>query len=755
MRITVFLLAMITLIGGTSVISVPRVMAADAVIEEVVVTARKRQENLQETPVSVMAFSSEELERVNVNDLIDLSTKLPNVNIAGAGGAGTNNASFYIRGLGSGSRNSPNSENSVGLYIDDAYYGKTDGAILDVVDVERIEVLRGPQGTLFGRNSTAGAIRYITKKPHFSGNDGSFSVTAGNYSRADVKAAGNIVLSDTAAARLTFASLNSDGYVDNRLTGKDLGDRDTIAGRAAFLFRPSDRLDVSFNVDYAETDTNGAPSVATLVNATPNGGIWFAPFAGVEDAENLAAYGFSHADTPTNDFFDSYSAEDTYSKRESLGMNLVFDYEISDSMSFKSATTYRNMDTDVFYDMDGVAAELATRTMEREIDVFTQEFQLSGSRENAEWVAGIFYLNEEAEAFQDDIRMLNDFVINNISPYGLQGGQLVDSHDTTSMAIFGQATFDLSDALALTTGLRYTKDEKDQTVFNLPSNVPQIRASVVPEADDSDSWSAPTGRLSLEWTVSDDVFTYASYSRGFRAGGINDEGAIVNGGFGSFDEEIIDSFEVGIRSDLFDNRVRLNLTAFVMDATDLQFTVVLEPGQPDTVIQNAGEAKIQGIEAELAIALSQYVTFNLDMGILDTEFEKVPPLDRSDALKPILEGDSLTHAPDLSYNASLDIDVPMSNGSLSANINYGWKDDYSMFPGVESEQDSYGLLGANVSYETPDGKWKFSVFGTNLTDEEYANIIMDIGGTAGVALGFRMEEPGRPREYGVSVTYHL
>ena len=152
-------------------------------LDEIVVTAQKRAENLQETPVSIIALGDVELEKANVVNLLDLNTKLPNVTIAGAGGAGTNNASFSIRGLGSGSRNSPNSENSVGLYIDDAYFGKTDGAILDVIDVERIEVLRGPQGTLFGRNSTAGAIRYITKQPDTSEVEGNVGVTLGSYDR--------------------------------------------------------------------------------------------------------------------------------------------------------------------------------------------------------------------------------------------------------------------------------------------------------------------------------------------------------------------------------------------------------------------------------------------------------------------------------------------------------------------------------------------------------------------------------------------
>lgn len=720
-----------------------------ATLEEVVVTARKREESLQETPVSVMTFGALELEKSNVSDLIDMSVKLPNVNLAAAGGSGSNNASFSIRGLGSGSRNSPNSENSVGLYIDDAYYGKTDGAILEVIDVEQIEVLRGPQGTLFGRNSTAGAIRYVTKKPHFDGNEGSITTTVGNYSRADLKAAANVILSDNLAARWTVASINRDGHVDNKLTGKDVGDKSTVAVRGAFLLKASDDLDLNLSVDYAESDTNGAPAVATIA---VEGGIWGAPFAAVENAENLAAYGFTHADTPTDNFFHSYSSEDTYSKRDSVGINLVANYSLSEDMSLKSATTYRKMETDVFYDMDGVAAELAARTMERDIEVFTQELQLSGSNDKMDWVAGLFYLDETAKAFQDDIRMVNAAM----GEYGMQGGQLVDPHETTSYAAFGQMTYRLSDSLALTTGLRYTRDEKEQVVYNLPGGVPQIRDNVVLEAKDSDSWSAPSGRISLEWNVSDKVFAFASYTRGFRAGGIIDEGAVgvlSPEGFGSYDKETLDSFEIGLRSDLLDDRLRLNLTAFSMEAEDLQFTVLLEAGSSDTVIRNAGKADITGLEAEITAILSDNVTFSLDAGWLDSEYVEVPAL--VDELKPVQQGDSLTNAPDLSYSANLDIDFPVTEGSLALNVNYGYKDDYSLFPGIDSVQESYGLLGANLTYESADGSWRAALFGTNLTDEEYANIIMDIGGSIGGALGFRMAEPGRPREYGLAITYNF
>lgn len=722
-------------------------------LDEIVVTARKRAESLQQTPLSIVALDAMDLEKNNITDLVELHTRLPNVNLAGAGGAGTNNASFYIRGLGSGARNSPNSENSVGLYIDDAYYGKTDGAILELVDVERIEVLRGPQGTLFGRNSTAGAIRYITKKPHFEGTEGAVSLALGDYDRRDLKASINLPLSDSVASRWSVASLQRDGYVDNLITGKDLGSKDTLALRGALLADVSSSLRVNLSVDYADSDTTGSPTVAT---ATSYGGLWAGyPFADLEDADNLARYGFTHGDVPTNNYYQSYGAGRHFSKRESIGTNLVFDYEINDGLAFKSATTYRDLDVDNGYDMDGTPAELVDRIIDREISVFTQEFQLSGGTDTIDWVAGVFYLEEEVESRETTFRMVNNQPGNAV-PQGIGSIQIVDPHKTTSSAIFGQTTYQLTDSLDITAGLRYTRDEKDQTV--LSASAGETFADATLESDSSDSWGEVSGRLSLEWTVSEDVFAFVSYARGFRAGGLADEGAVtlVNGvpEFGTYDPELIDSYEIGVRSDLLDNRLRLNLTAFYMDATDLQSTVLLDPQETDTVTVNAGSAEIYGLEAELTMILSDYISFGLDLGLLETEYKEVPP--DFDSLLPIQKGDSLTHAPELSYTANLDVDIPVAVGSLSANINYGWKDDYTMFPAILSDQDAFGLLGFHVTYEGADSDWSVSVFGSNITDEEYANIIMDIGGTDYAdALGFRMEEPGRPRELGVRFKYHF
>lgn len=337
--------------------------------------------------------------------------------------------------------------------------------------------------------------------------------------------------------------------------------------------------------------------------------------------------------------------------------------------------------------------------------------------------------------------------------------QVVDPHDTESAAVFGQMTYSMSDNQAITAGLRYTKDEKRQSVYS--GGEDDAFADAVLESRTSGSWNAVSGLISYEWNVSDDIFAFATYSRGFRAGGLTDEGPtqVVNGTpefvSASYDPEYIDNYEIGIRADLLDKRLRVNLTAFYMDATDLQLTEILEAGSSDTVTRNAGEATIKGIEGEITAVLNEYTTLGLDFGILDTQYDEVPPPTATDGLLPVQAGDNLTNAPESSYSVNLDFSVPLTSGELTANVNYGWKDDFTTFPGVLSDIDAYGLLGFDVTYRS-ESDWSISLFGTNITDEEYARVVMDIGGTDyGNALGFRMAEPGRPKELGISLKYEF
>lgn len=728
-----------------------------AAIREIVVTARRRAENVQETPVSVIAMGPQELQQQNVDNINELDIKLPNVALGTSGGLGGHNGSFYIRGLGTG-RNSLNQESAVALYIDDAYFGRSDAAILKVLDVERIEILRGPQGTLFGRNATSGAIRYITAKPSVDALSGEFDVTTGRFSRFDAKGHVNIPMDDASALRLTAASLNRDGYVDNQVTGEDLGDVGYNALRAQYLWLPSDTVEILATAEYSENDTNGPASIGlSYDNSAP---FQAAPPGVAENAHvNTVIPGTAGTeDVPTGDFSTTFGTGPQFNRTDSLGLALTVNWNIGDDVFLKSATTWRDLDTNVGIDVDGTPAALLERTADRQISTVSQEFQLSGATKRYEWLAGLFFLEEDGEAVQEEFRGTH---FAPVAPHGIAGSQFVTPHETTSFAVFGQTTYRFNDRFALTGGLRVTRDEKEmQVVLTTPDE--SATATITPsdpgfapfEADASfeDDWSAPSGRISLEWNVREDVFAYGLYSRGFRSGGINDEfdeaGGVDNFGITSFDEETIDNFEIGVRSDLLGDRLRLNATVFYSIANDLQFAKLIDPtgASSASIIDNAAKAIIQGVEGDFVLAFNEFVTVDGRFGLLDFEYDEL-----DEGVTAITLNSDGARAPDFAYSIGGNFVLPIGNGRLDLRLDYGWMDDHRLLEGdaVSIRQDAYGLLDANLSYST-ETNWTVSVFGTNLTDEEYATGGLDIAG-----LGFVQIEPGRPREWGVRVSYEF
>lgn len=708
--------------------------AAAQMLEEVVVTARKREESLQETPISVMAFGGDDLAQQNVVDLQGLDVKLPNVAIGGAGGLGGTNAAFYVRGIGT-SRNAVNQESAVALYVDDAYYGRSDGAILAVMDVAQIEVSRGPQGTLFGRSATAGAIRYITNKPNYEALEGKVEATLGSESKRDLKGVLNIPLSDTAAVRITAATLNQDGHVDGFFTGKDYGDVNTDMVRAYFGWQANDALEVLASIDYTRMDTNGGASILLDRNTATNPVV-----------ANEAALGFDIGTLPLGDFDTSFQTGDNFYDSENLGLGLVFNLALSDNLDFKSSTNWREVDIEGGYDTDGTHAILFDQTpFERDLEMFSQEFQLSGSTEMLNWVAGVFYYDEESseQRLAGTGHTGNPFI-------GLTNTRITDPYEVESIAVFGQGTFSLSDNWSITAGLRYTRDDKSIVADEL--NVAGISklAALGGAVDRDETWSAISGRLSLEWQATDDIFIFGSFARGFRAGGFNDRvrNNLPNNHFGitDFDEEILDMFELGMRSELFDNRLRLNLTAFYGEFTDMQITTLI-PGTNRAVVTNAGESEIQGLEGEVIWAINDIFTLDGTFGIMDAEYTKL-----NAGVTGISLDSDFGRAPETSFSLGFEADF----GAVVARVDYGWKDDFRLVEAPDAAaliQDSYGLLSANLRYQPEDAAWSITLFGTNLNDEEYLVSGLSLLGARqpGIAQG----EPGRFREFGVTFAWEF
>ncbi len=661
-----------------------------AVLEEVVVTARKTQESLQETPLSVLAFSPEALEQQNVADLADLSAKLPNVFIGAGGGLGSNNGSFFIRGLGS-DRNAVNQESAVALYIDDAYYGRSDGALLGIMDVESIEVLRGPQGTLFGRNATAGAVRYITKKPSDEF-EGKVQVTGGSDNRLDLKASVNFLLGDTAALRLTAATINQDGFQDNAI-GQDLGDRGTEAFRAYLRVDPSENLEILASLDYSTTSTNGSaysllglankPDLTTGPNVTGNG-----------VAQALAA-GFDVFADPFRSTTQSGSTLAAFNDTDSLGASLTFNRTFGNGLALRWSSTYRDLNIKSNFDFDATRAPLfENHNLVRDSEMWSTEIQLSGDASDGQvrWITGLFYYEEESNDNRDSV--------NGWSPRGpaffnqVGGGAALTTTRTTlphlleSFAVFGQVSYDLSDRFGLTAGLRYTADDKSIVSQEFDNSGNSIRF----DSEDptgatgdlivsrSDSWSAVSGRVSLDFQATDNLFLFASYARGFRAGGINDrirqDLAPPTYGITSFDEEIVNTYEIGLRSDLVNNTLRLNLTYFITDFEDLQVSqqqTRFDNGRSRTVVNNIGKAESSGLEAELVWVASDNLTFDANIGVMSSEI--------TDGGAGINNGVDMPYSPDSQYSIGGEYTAMLGSGAeIAFRVDYAGIDDFYSTP---------------------------------------------------------------------------
>ena len=723
-----------------------------AEIEEVLVTARRREESLQETPLSILAFSAAALDKQNATNIADLNHKLPNVFAGAGGGFGTGNANFSIRGIGA-DRNAINQESATALYIDDAYLSRSDGALLHVLDVERIEVLRGPQGTLFGRNATAGAIRYITKKPTDE-NEASVRLTAGTDSRLDGRLIANWAFAENAALRFTVASLNQDGFQKNAI-GQDLGDTDTDLVRAHLRWNPGDTVEVLASVDHTSSRGNGGAN--SLLGVNPAAliiGLAAGPAGGFLDPTQDIVGSTTRSSSITRAFRDS----------DNTGASLTVDWKMTDTVSLKSVTTYREFDIHAQFDFDSAAAILLENiNTNRDAEMYSQEFQVAGSTEQTDWLVGAFFYDEEA----NDRR--------NQATLGVQGSpggtiRINNPHEIQSTALFGQGTFRVSDRFAITAGLRWTEDEKEviasellangEPVMFLPTDVNGNSGPLVIRG--SDDWSALSGRVSFEFAPRDDIFLFASYARGFRAGALNDRPRAnfdiatqadpsVNYGISAVSPEEMDVFELGFRSDLLDNRMRLNITAFYQDLKDFQIARQIDVGGTGTItlLENAAGSEAYGLEAEFQYVPTDNFSIDANIGLLRTEISEVDP---GVALRV---GDDLGNAPELTYNLGFDYSIDLERGArLGFRVDYAWVDDFYSNPGTDLQfpLDSYGLLDANILYTPASDRWDLAIYGKNLTDEQYFTQALNF---QTIVLGYAQGTPGRDREAGVKINFHF
>ena len=724
-------------------------------LEEIVVTARRREENLQEVPVAITALSAEDLETRSIENIRDLQVLLPNVDIRGGGITGGTSGLFTIRGIP-----------GVARYIDDVVQTDSADALQNVVELERVEVLRGPQGTYFGKNAISGAVQYVTQKPReeFGAR---IKTTIGSYNRADIIANVDIPLSDTVLTKITAASLSRDGHVDSLSVDESYGGIDNTVLRGMLQWQPSDSFTGLFTATYNNHDSSMQANV--LFDVVENFPVpWgMAPWScgngpecynsrGIPFTDELYAYGrrgeYVNSSTYNGDGYDSTDSSYT--------ANLTWD--ITDAITFRSISAVRDQDWGVFFDMDATELVFFDWWEYRETEQTSQEFQLLGGGDRLTWVLGVYYLDSSTsnkDQIWENWEMPGPVWASGMGmirtqPRYRHQEQSTNREDT---AAFAELVYNLTDQLSLTLGGRYSKEDfhsesyvntegvrPPQSGTKLFGRVIREDANVGPYIFNAE-FEAFTPRIALQYQFTDSIMAYVTGAQGFNGGGVNTrfDPRLPNNGITPYDGELLTNYEVGLRSDLLDNRLRLNATYFTGTWDGIQVGEVLTAGA--TLTRNAGEAEISGVEIEGLWRASDSFFVNFTLSTLDAEYTDVG------SATTIQIGDKFMNAPDSGYSVGLQWNNDLSSGgSIMARFDYGWIDDVVTFRDRRFHWPSranlaYGLSSGRITYTPPAGNWDIALLGTNLGNEFYRQ-----GGFPAVLAGVDQGVVGRPREFGVT-----
>ncbi|MFT6898277.1 MAG: iron complex outermembrane receptor protein [Paraglaciecola sp.] len=767
------------------------------VIEVIEINARKRVESIQESPLAVSAFTGDALKNRGLGDISQMDQFVPNLSFdttAPISGS-SNTSSVFIRGIGQ-TDFVFTSDPGVGIYLDGVYIARSTGSVLDSMDIERVEIIRGPQGTLFGKNTIGGAISVTTARPDEEFR-GAVEVTVGNFGNKKLRGYVNIPITDDFYTRLSLSSNEKDGYATRILTGQSLGGEDKQAARLTARWYAADSLTFDFSADYSTANEESPASSLVNFNSDEIGGpstlfaglaynnlIGGNPLAGSE-IPALAAFSLLPglpADTPrydsrflTGDLRKSNATGPTGSKYDIFGSSLIAEWDVNEDFTIKSITGYREFDSQFGRDADGSPLNLVHTMNDMSHEQFSQEFQFIGSSfdNTLNWVAGIYYFDEtgtdlvEVSFAQETFDIyaslgtgcdLSQIGGPNLIPAGICPNIFrVDASgngtkvDNQSKAVFLEVDYALTDKLDLTLGARYSEDIKGIDISGyLIGGAPGIADPVQEE-----TFTDISGRFILNYHWKKDLITYLSYSQGYKSGGFNSRYGLPLEQPTFFNPEEVDSWEAGLKLDFWNGHARLNTAIFSADYNDIQ-VVVFDNGIPRTI--NAAEGKIEGLEAELILSPIDNVKVDISYGYLDARYTELDTSVVGSFGAPIvnpIESDYLfVNTPENSVSLGAQYDAELSDNSLlifRADISYKDKVANDAINTPELIQKSLTLLNVTASYVPNDGNWKIALYGKNLADKEYI--------TSGVAdkPGFGLVEANvaRPREFGAVITYNF
>ena len=716
------LLGTLAATGLSALPSMPAV--ADQVLEEVIVTAQKRSESLQDVPVAISAFTGETLEDLGVDNIKDIQAVTPNFVLGNTGAV----AQPYLRGIGSRFSNM-GLEPSIAVYIDDRYVNRPAATLFEMADVERLEILKGPQGTLYGRNASGGAVRIVTKAPADEF-EASIRAGYGNYNSTSLSGTLNVPLSDTVRTRLSAITKRRDGYADNLspLGVEELDDRDFQAFRGKLQWDMTNDASMTLSLDYFQQDDNNGNDVVALPPYEKNAGMARGGVTGTAPGKVATAI------------------DETIEIDEFSGQ-LRFDVGFH-GFDIAAITTYSNFDSPVRNnDGDGTSTAVLDSKSSFEFDeTYSQELQfLSNNQSDLEWLAGLYYYRQKGRV---------NVKVDVGAP--LLASLQNQAVETEAWSIFGQATWHMNDAWALTLGGRWNDEQKEVSLTSEPGTIPiGGTAGRLPFEDDS-SWSEFTPKVTLQHDA-DYGMGYLTYARGFKSGGFNYPAV----GNKPLDPEILDMYEFGFKTDLLQKTMQLNAAVFYYDYKDLQVTRAGSGsgGGLTLTTENAADANVSGAELDLNWLVTDYLSLGAGVGLMSSEYKDYDASAkdfRATGAGMIdvafdARGESLLRAPDISAYFSAKYEFPVGEATVPVVLTYSYKGEYD-FDFIASEQtkalrqDAYGLLSARLSYQPPGRKWSVSLWGNNLTDEQYFDDI--VANAAGLRGSY-----GVPRTYGVEATY--
>ena len=713
------------LLAGAAWSAIPAIALAQdtaaetGVVEELVVTARRREETLKDVPVAVTAVTAERLEATGATDITTLQQSTPNLTVQVARGSNSTLISF-IRGVG---QQDPlwGFEPGVGLYIDDVYVARPQAAVLDIFDIERMEVLRGPQGTLYGRNTIGGAIKYVTAKID---QDAEFRLRGnfGSYSQRDVIASAKGMVTDTLGLGLTWAKFDRDGFGQNLNSGAEHYDKDVAAARATLEWSPTEALFFRLAGDIVTDRSNPrhghreTPALNFLGQPIPGGEV-------------------------LSDVYDTRAGSGDHNIVEARGVSLLGEYELSDTLTFKSITAYRAGETEGTIDFDTLPQQILDIPARYNDHQFTQELQVLFTGERLQAVGGLFYLNATAAGAFDTVLSQANLTI-----------ATAGNVDTESWSAFADVSYDVTDALTVSVGGRYTRDEKTGRVYRQNfggvispqfGNNLAVPGLVRSNFTSTASYEKFTPRVSARYEFNPDLTGYVSYSQGFKSGGFDmrADAILTPSSVNGYQPETVDSYEAGLKGYFFDRRLTLNSAIFYAKYQDQQVTLQTPVGASiASQVLNVGESHMSGVELEGAAVITDNLTANFALGYIKAEFDEyraldltqTPPVVRDFANSRVFQNTpEWTGAFSLTYQRDLG-----DAGSISFIPSASYRSEFSMFE-IPSrlDQGSYWLVDASLVWTSADDHFRVGLHGKNLADERYRVGGYNFPQTAGVLFG--------------------